>query len=97
MPKQYHADAFPYRTLENVDWSACANAIDAVKALVEKHQIEINHDQKHNTPADLILAGMIMMEEMIVGNGTPSIDGYQMFVDGDYNNEMEIIPYNDKT
>ena len=76
-----------FRTLKTQDWSACVNTINDVKALIEKHQIEINHDQKHNTPADLILAGMIMMEQMILGDGTPSIDGYQMFIDGDYNND----------
>ena len=76
-----------FRTLKTQDWSACVNTINDVKALIEKHQIEINHDQKHNTPADLILAGMIMMEQMILGDGTCSIDGYQMFVDGDYNND----------
>ena len=76
-----------YKTLKTQDWPACVNTINDVKALIEKHQIEINHDQKHNTPADLILAGMIMMEQMILGDGTPSIDGYQMFIDGDYNND----------
>jgi len=87
-----------YETLKNKsvrEWSNRVDTIWQTKSLMEKHQLEINHDKKHDAPCDLILAGMIMMEEILLGDGTCSIDGYQMFVDGDYNNEMDIFPYND--